>query len=296
MTGNELQSIIAYLKREKESGKPRSIGQLREELEKKARLLPCPENALSDPTDIEGIYAEWISMPASRKDTMILYLHGGYYSAGSCDTHRALAARIAEAARANVLLPEYRLAPEHPFPAALEDSLAVYNQLLSYTGKSATKIILAGDSAGGGLALATVLLLHNTGAVLPDAVVSISPWTDLTNTGDSFKTKADVDPMLSPGQAEYCAGLYLGAETPENPLASPLYGDLEGLPPLLIQVGSEEILLDDSIRFARKAKECGVTVQLDIWNNMFHVFQAFAGMLPEGQRAIKKIGEFIETV
>jgi len=238
--------------------------------------------------------AAWMITPEVAKDRAILYLHGGGYIQGSITSHQDLAQRISKASKIKVLLLDYRLAPEHPFPAALEDSVRAYEWLINNEVYKPKNLIIAGDSAGGGLTLATLVKLRDQGVRLPATAVCLSPWTDLALTGDSIKLKLHEDPFISPDNLMFSAGLYLGKTDPKNPYASPLYADLKGLPPLYIQVGSAEILLDDATRLAERAKEAGVEVQLDIWEDMIHVFQAFAVMAPEGKEGINKIGKFIK--
>jgi epsilon-lactone hydrolase len=239
-----------------------------------------------------GIAAEWIVPPGAASDRVILYLHGGGYIMGSINTHRATVARIARAAQARGFAIDYRVAPEHPFPAAVEDAAAAYRWLLAQ-GYQPSRIVIAGDSAGGGLVLAALLSLRDSGAPMPAAAVPISPWTDMEGTGASVKTNAARDPMVTIDGLNSMAKLYVGQQDPKHPLASPLYGDFRGLPPLLIQVGAAEILLDDSTRVADRAKAAGVQVELEAWDDMFHVWHAFAKILPEGQQAIDRIGQFV---
>ena len=294
MVSRGLRNIIRFMERNKEKSKTQTIEEQRDNLELLASLVKIPEDVKFERIDVEGIPAEWINTPGGSEQQVILYLHGRYYVSGSCNTHRDLASRISRASKACVLLIEYRLAPEHPFPEGLEDSIKAYNWLISNKNFTPKNIIIAGDSAGGGLTLATLLKLREMKKDLPVAAVCLSPWTDLAITGDSIRTKAEIDSFLTPERTEYCAKLYLGEEDPQNTFASPLYADLQGLPPLLIQVGTSEILLDDSVRLANRAKEAGVDVKLEIWDDMIHVFQAFAAVAPEGQDGINKIGEFIQ--
>jgi acetyl esterase/lipase len=189
---------------------------------------------------------------------------------------------------------DYRLAPEYVFPAALEDAFAGYQWLIKNEKIKPKNIIIAGDSAGGGLTIATLLKLRDSGSPLPAAAIGISPWMDLAVTGESIKKNANKDVMLDFYNLYFMAFLYLGDVDPKNPLVSPLYADLKGLPPTLIQVGDAEVLLDDSIRFADRAKKAGVDITLDIWKDMPHVFQAGASLAPEGQQAIDKMGIFVQ--
>jgi acetyl esterase/lipase len=194
----------------------------------------------------------------------------GAYALGSIETHREFVSRLARASGMRALLIDYRLAPEHPFPAALEDAVAAYHWLIAQ-GFEASRVLIAGDSAGGGLALAALLALKDAGEGLPAGAVCISPWTDLSSTAESIRTKARVDVVLNPDTLEIYAWRYAGEHDLRSPLISPLYADLSGLPPLLIQVGSDEILLDDATRLAARAREVGVEVTLRVWPEMFHV-------------------------
>ncbi|MHA1386633.1 MAG: alpha/beta hydrolase [Candidatus Helarchaeota archaeon] len=256
-------------------------------------MLRIDEDIKCEPFQIEYILAEWIVAPNASEKRVILYLHGGGYILGSINSHRELASRLSRESDSRVLLIDYRLGPENKFPAAIDDATLTYKWLLK-EGFSPDKIAIAGDSAGGGLTLATLITLRDQGEPLPAAAVCLSPWTALEGKGETMITKAESDPWLSPETTEEIASLYLGNTDPSNPLASPLHADLKGLPPILIQVGIAEILLDDSRRFADRAKQAGVEVDLEIWEDMIHVFQAFATYLPEGREAITHIGRFIK--
>jgi acetyl esterase/lipase len=223
----------------------------------------------------------------------MLYLHGGGYAIGSIVTHRGLAGRLSQAAAARVLLVDYRLAPEHPFPAAVNDATGAYRWLLAQ-GIDPARLIIAGDSAGGGLTIAALVAVRDAGMPLPAAAVCLSPWVDLEGSGDSVTTKATADPLVQKAGLLQLAAWYLAGANPRTPLAAPLYADLRDLPPLLIQVGTAEILLDDATRLAEKAIAAGVKVTLEPWEDMIHVWQLFAPMLPEGQKAIERIGVFVQ--
>jgi acetyl esterase/lipase len=222
----------------------------------------------------------------------MLYLHGGGYVIGSITTHRELAGRLSRAAAARVLIIDYRLAPEHPYPAAVEDATTAYRWLLQ-NGAMPARTVIAGDSAGGGLTVATLLALRDAGEPLPAAGVCLSPWTDMEGIGESMRTKAGVDPIVQRAGLLHFADLYLHGADPRSPLAAPLYANLQGLPPLLIQVGTRETLLDDATRLATRAQAEGVEVTLEPWEDMIHVWQLFAPLLPEGQQAIERIGEYV---
>ncbi len=244
------------------------------------------------PVDAGGVPGEWIVAPNAASDRAILYLHGGGYVMGSVNTHRAMIGRISRAAQARVLAINYRLAPEHPFPAAVEDATAAYRWMLAQ-GCRAERLAISGDSAGGGLVFAALVALRDSKTPLPAAAVPISPWTDLAATGASLVTRANADPMVGREGLVPMARHYAGSNDPRNPLISPLYADLRGLPPTLIHVGDAEILLDDSTRIADRAKAAGVDVTLEVWPEMIHVWHVFAKILPEGQQAIDRIGEFV---
>ena len=244
--------------------------------------------------NIDGVQAEWLipfSSGASQEKA-ILYLHGGGYVTGSIEDHRMMCGLLANSTGVKVLTPEYRLAPENPFPAALDDALKIYHWLLEQ-GYSSANIILAGDSAGGGLSVATVLALKEKSGSLPAAVVCLSPWVDLALTGQSHSTKAKAEAILKKDVLHEWALCYTDESNLTNPLVSPIYGDFHGFPPMLIQVGSEEILLDDSILLAEKAKSAGVDVTLKVWDGMWHVWQALGDLLPENKKTFEEIGQFV---
>ncbi len=248
--------------------------------------------AKADKVDAGGVKAEWITAPGAAADRAILYFHGGGYVLGSIHSHRDMCERLSRAAQARVLALDYRLAPEHPFPAAVEDARAAYRWLLQQ-GLSPKRIALAGDSAGGGLTFATLLALKQHGDPLPACAAPLSPWVDLEGLGASMTSKAAEDPMVQKPLVLEMAKTYVGDGDRRNPLCAPLYGDLSGLPPLLIQVGSRETLLDDAVRMADKAKKVGVAVELEVWQGQIHVWQIFASRLDEGEQAIQKIGAFV---
>ena len=253
-----------------------------------------PHDVSYQVVDAGGVSAEWVRSSKVREETVLLYLHGGCYATGSVDTHRDLMTRLSIASSMRVLGLNYRLAPAHPFPAAVEDAYAAYRWLLK-SGVDPGRIALAGDSAGAGLALATTLTLREDELPLPGAVVCLSPWVDLALTGDSMDTKAAADPIVSREMLYGWGKLYLGDHDPRTPLASPLYAELQGLPPLLIQVGSTEVLLDDSRRLADRASAAGVDVALEIWPEMIHGWQNFGAILPEAREAIDHIGRFVRS-
>jgi acetyl esterase/lipase len=279
-----------------------SIPAFREQCERGAeKTARLPEGIEVCPAAIDvlpaGLKAEWI-LPSEAatipgKDQPVLfYAHGGGYVSGSCSDHRSFAAKFVKGARMPALLFEYRLAPEHPYPAALEDSLSAYRWLLAQ-GISPSNIIFVGESAGGGLCLATLLALRDQDTPLPAAAVALSPWTDLALTGESYRTKVNV--CISPlGMNAVCSRYYVGENDPRLPWISPLYGDLHGLPPICIYVGEDETMLDDSIRFAEKAKAAGVKVTLKVEPGMVHCYPLFAPLFPEATQAMEAICAFIQ--
>ncbi|MCA9935999.1 MAG: alpha/beta hydrolase [Ardenticatenaceae bacterium] len=252
-------------------------------------------------TEEMGISAKGHTIPAllvaaqsARDDRLILYFHGGGYALGSIATHRDLACRLSAVSGARVLLVDYRLAPEHPFPAAVEDGTAVYHYLLQ-NGYTPDQLIIGGESAGGGLTLAVLLALRDGGHPLPAAAFALSPWVDLALTGDSLHRNAANDPGLTLAHLQEFASWYLGETDPQTPLASPLYANLSGLPPLLIQVGTAEILLDDARRLAAHAETVSVSVTRDEHEGMIHGWQGFAAFLPEAFEALENVGNFVAS-
>ena len=293
MSQQQLQQIIQMLKAQPIAGRP-TVQETRANFEQMAGMFPVAADVKCEPVDAGGVKSEWVTAPGADAGRAVLYLHGGGYVIGSINTHLDLAARISRAAKARVLLIDYRLAPEHPFPAAVEDSVAAYRWMLAQ-GLKPSRISVAGDSAGGGLTVATLVAIRDAKLATPGAAVCLSPWVDLEGVGDSMKSKASVDPMVQRDGLLEMAQHYLAGKDARSPLAAPLYADLAGLPPMLIQVGTAETLLDDSTRIAERARKAGVKVTLEPWENMIHVFQVFAPMLDEGQQAIEKIGEFIRA-
>ena len=273
-----------------------SIAELRANGVKNSKMLgEVSKNITVEKINMEGIQAEWLIpfSSSARSEKVILYLHGGGYVTGSIEDHRMMCGLLANATGTKVLIPEYRLAPEHPFPAALDDALKVYQWLLDQ-GYSSANMIIAGDSAGGGLSIATVLALKEKSGSLPAAVVCLSPWTDLALTGQSHATKAKTEAILNKDVLHEWALCYTDESNLTNPLVSPIHGDFHGFPPLLIQVGSEEILLDDSTLLAEKARSAGVDVILKIWDGMWHVWQALGDLIPENKKTFEEIGQFVQ--
>jgi len=270
------------------------IPALRRRLEYIERIVPLPPaGTQTHAVDASGISAVRVAVPGSRADRFVLFFHGGGYVVGSAPLYRDFTWRIAAAARACVLYFDYRLAPEHPFPAAVEDSVKIYRWLAERCAH--WRVAFLGDSAGGGLALATLQKLRDEGSDLPGAVVALSPWTDLALTGTSLRSNAAVDPMMNISVLPSLANRYLAGADPRHPYASPLYGDHSGLPPTLIQVGSDEILRDDAVRLAERVQAAGSHIEIDVWPLMPHAWQLYARILPEGQDAIERIGTFLAS-
>ena len=271
----------------------RPIPDQRETLDRRgATLLPMAESMVAARVNAYDIPAEWIDVRDTQSDRAFLFLHGGGYFIGSCQSHRGFGSHIAKASRARMLLPEYRLAPENQFPAGLLDARAAYRFLLAQ-GYSPDRIVIGGESSGGGLTLALLQTLRDEGLPMPAGAVLISPWTDLLGTGESLRTRAAQDPWLRPAGIEIVANRYRGTTATDHPLVSPLYADLTGLPPLLIHVGDDEILLDDSTRLAENATAAGVEVSFKIWKGLWHAFHAFYPWVPEAKHAHREIGEWV---
>lgn len=272
-----------------------TIEERRAQYDRAERVFPTPPDVKVETIAAPARPAEWLTPPGARTDAVVLYLHGGGYVIGSPRSHRHLAAAIARAAGTRALVLDYRLAPEHPFPAALEDAVAAYQWLLAQ-GIAPQRVVVAGDSAGGGLTVATLLALRDRGLPRPAGSVCISPWVDLTNSAESYVTKAPVDPIARRDVIEEMAQAYVGGGDRQAPLVSPLYADLRDLPPLLVQVGSDEVLLDDARGLGRRAKAAGVDITVEEWPAMIHVWHWFLPMLDEAERAIDVIGGFVRRV
>jgi epsilon-lactone hydrolase len=270
-----------------------SASDLRAGMESMVGALPLLDGTTVEVVDVDGVPAEWVRPEVNvAPDACVLYLHGGGYAIGSCNTHRALASHLAARIGISVLVIDYRLAPEHPYPAAVDDAITAYEWLLG-AGLEHDRIVVAGDSAGGGLTLATLLALRDRGKRMPAVGVAISPWTDLTLSGDSMESMDARDPMVKRAGLQRMADWYAGSANPTDPLVSPLFGDLTGLPPLLIHVGEVETLRDDAVRFAERAKAAGVDVTLEVWPEMIHVWHAFGVAVPESEAGVARIAEFV---
>jgi len=266
----------------------------RKHFEKVAKiLLPRAIGIEVESSQLAGIDVDWLRPKKSDKSKVIFYLHGGAYVIGSRRTHRQMVSHMARAAGAVAVLPEYRLAPEHPFPAGIDDAVAVYRALLE-SGYKPENIVISGDSAGGGLSVATLLALRHAGDPLPAAAVLLSPFLDVTASGESATTRAGKDPWFEVTDMEVVARYYCPDESKwREPLVSPVFANVSGLPPMLIQVGDDEILLSDSTRLVEKLDAAGIDVEFEIFPDMWHVFQMFVGKMPEGKKAVAKIGDYI---
>ena len=294
MASAELDKLVSMLRTAKISSDT-TIEEIRAGWEKFAASF-VPAADLSFKPDVAGgVAAEWVTAPGSDPSRVVLYLHGGGYTIGSIASYRSYTGRLARATQSRLLSVGYRLAPEHPFPAALDDAVSSYHWLLDQ-GISPSRISVVGDSAGGGLALSMAIAIRDAGAPTPASIVAIGPSTDLAKEGASMKERAHLDPIVTYESSMAHALRYVGPRgNLKHPLASPLYADLRGLPPLLIMVETHEALFDDSTRFAAKAEAAGVEVQLDVWEEMIHVWPFFADILPEGRQAIDKIGDYIKA-
>jgi acetyl esterase/lipase len=292
MSEQQLQAIVEMLRSQPVVDPNASVEEARAGFEQVASMFPVEADIKREVVSAGGVKAEWVSAPDADAGRAVLYLHGGGYVIGSINTHRSLAARLSRASKARVLVIDYRLAPEHPHPAAVDDSVAAYRWMLGQ-GLKPARISVAGDSAGGGLTVATLVAIRDAKLPLPAAGACLSPWVDLEGIGESMTTKAGVDPIVQKAGLLQMAAAYLGGKDARTPLAAPLYADLSGLPPLLIQVGTAETLLDDASRLAERARKAGVTVSYEPWESMIHVWHLFAPMLDEGQQAIDRIGEFV---
>ncbi|MDA8027265.1 MAG: alpha/beta hydrolase [Actinomycetota bacterium] len=292
MISNEAQAVKNILREAKEGGTPpTTIEEQRLGLEAVASSWPVAESVSIKDCTIASLQSIEILPATTSSDRTLLWLHGGAYSAGSIKTHQSMVSRIVAASNVKALLPEYRLAPEDPFPAAIEDALMAYKEIIAQNG-GASKIIVGGDSAGGGLTLALMLKLKENNIELPSKLVLLSPWTDLTASGSSVKDRAEADPWLSSDLLTPAAAVYLGTTPPGDPMASPLFGELSNLPPTLTIVGDDEILLSDSTRLHDALVDAGVDSQLIVAEGMWHVYATFPGF-KESDEAIESVASFI---
>ena len=293
MVSKQMKYVIKGLLHTRNLEIKKRVNDHRKALEMLAVGVELPEDVECVSVNINDISSLWCKTQDSENDRVILFLHGGAYIAGSADISKYHSIYISRVSNTELLSVNYRLAPEHPYPAALDDAVKAYRWLVEEKGFSPKRIVIVGVSAGGGLTIASLLKLRELGIELPVAAVCISPWADLAFTGETFRSRAKLDPFTTPDGLEFDANLYIGNENAKNPFISPVYADLHGLPPLYIMAGTAEILHDDAVRLAERAAKAGVDVTLDIWEDMIHGFPVFAKVAPESREAIEKIGEFI---
>lgn len=278
----------------RERGQPDglSLEERRARMEEIGERFPAPADAAVEAVEIAGRPAEWVYDPAADQGRVMLYVHGGGYVQGSLATHRNMVFEIAKAIGGRVLNLDYRMAPEHPFPAAVDDTVAAWKALLE-SGVDPAKASFGGDSAGGGLVVAALMAARDQGVAPPACGCCISPWTDLIGTGRTMDAKADEDPMVGRAGLDFFAGLYAGGQDKATPLMSPIFGDLKGLPPLLVQVGTAETLLDDSRRLVARARHAGVDIDYAEWPGMPHIWHIFAPILQASRDAIAELGGYV---
>jgi epsilon-lactone hydrolase len=297
MPSQEMRDMIDALRNQQQasaSQAPPTLEQRRATFAPAGRLIPVPDDVLVTEVDAGGVPAHWLSAPGTDPGRVLLFLHGGGFELGSLRTDGELAARLGRASGMRVLFPEYRLAPEHPFPAAIDDVLAAWRWLSAGQGPGAAARAVAGASAGGGLAVSLLVATRDAGEESPAAAVLMSPTVDLTGSGASMTERADQDPFSTPGMLRQFAASYLAGADPRTPLASPLFASLDGLPPLLIQVGTADLLLSDSERLAAAASAAGVDVTLEVGEGLPHVYQILLGT-PEAAEATERIGKFLRA-
>ena len=264
----------------------------RERLDLLGRFVPVASGVRVEQTEVTGLDAEWLRPRQSTPGKVLLYLHGGAYVLGSCHSHRHMVSYLAREGHVDALLPEYRLAPEDRFPAAVDDAVAVFRWLISQ-GYNADDIVVAGDSAGGGLSVAMMLALRESGGPMPKAAFLLSPWLDLSASGESIETRRDRDPWFKPEDMPVAASFYCDADEVRNPLVSPVYAEMHGMPKTYVQVGDDEILLSDATRLVDGIRAAGGDAEIEVFHEMWHVFQAFLLVVPEARDAIRTLGAHI---
>jgi len=297
MPSQPMQDLIDALREQQKAGagqSPPTLEERRASFAPAGRLYPVPDDVVVTEVDAGGVPAHWLAAPGADPGRVLLFMHGGGFQFGSLRSDGELAARLGRAGGMRVLFPEYRLAPEHPFPAAIDDVLAAWRWLRTGQDIGATSIAVAGDSAGGGLAVSLLVATRDAGEALPAAAVLMSPTVDLTSSGASMTERVDSDPFSTPALLRQLASDYLAGTDPKTPLASPLFASLAGLPPLLIQVGTADLLLSDSERLAAKATGAGVDVTLQIGEGLPHVYPIMLGT-PEAAEATEQTGKFLRA-
>jgi epsilon-lactone hydrolase len=294
MASPQFHKFLDLVERNRPSSDAVDVAAMRRNLDRIGGKLPADVTAIPDV--VGGVEGEWILPASADQSAAMLYLHGGGYVAGSVDSHRNLLGHLAKAIGCRLFAANYQLAPEYPHPAPVRDATAAYRGMVDQ-GISPSRLAIAGDSAGGGLTVATLVNLRDEGDRLPAAAAVISPWIDLEATGESATTRAAVDPMITPGSLREIARLFIGDDgNPRDPLAAPLHADMTGLPPMLIQVGDAEVLLDDANRLAAKITESGGQAELEVWPEMIHVWHGSAGFVPESDQAIERIAAFVRPL
>lgn len=290
----ELRALVDRLRAAPFKADTKTVPELRENFEKFASgFTAIPSSARFEPVEDTGVEMEWAIAEGASDDAAIVYFHGGGYAIGSIHAYRDHCARLSAMTGARTLSVGYRLAPENPYPAALDDAKAAYRWLLDQ-GVQPERVVFAGDSAGGGLALGTMVALRDEGIPLPVGAVLLSPLADMAHTGESVDDRAHLDPLVTPEGSHAYSVRYLGEDGDfDTPYASPVYADLAGLPPVLVTVGTNELLFDDSVRVVRKIRDAGGIADLDVWPQMIHIFPFFASQVPEAQRAMEYISQFI---
>jgi len=293
MSAEPIDQVIELVKAQALGSEELSLAERRAAMDSMSTAFGEPQGVKRDFSELAGRPVQIFKPDGKDPEQVLLYFHGGGYVMGSPSSHANLTARLAISSGATVVSFDYRLAPEHPFPAAVEDGLAAYQALLD-AGVSPSRFAVGGDSAGGGLTFAVLQKARDEGLPMPAAAIGLSPWMDLTGASQTYKTHAEADPMIEPAAIIANGQEYLGRAAATDPLASPLFGDFAGLPPLFIQVGDAEILLDDSRELEKKARAAGVDCKLEVWDRMIHVWQFFFPMLPEGEEAIDRLGAFLK--
>jgi epsilon-lactone hydrolase len=291
MPSEAFDNIVALLGAAKASPDT-DLAELRAGYAMMGAMVPLDDTVEIEPGELGGVPGDWLTPGAADDGRVVLYFHGGGYNIGSAESHRSMLTHLASRARARVFATDYRLAPEAPYPAAIDDAVAAYDGLLG-AGADAARVVVAGDSAGGGLALALLVRIRDAGGTLPAGAVALSPWTDLSGASPSVSANEDIDIMLSRVLLDHWAASYLDGAAADRPDASPLHADLTGLPPILVQVGDTEVLLDDGARFAARADAAGVDVTLEVEPDMFHVWAFFAGIVPESDAALDGVAAWI---
>jgi monoterpene epsilon-lactone hydrolase len=291
----EAQKFIDSLSTQR-MGEPPTLEQWRRDWDGQARARPLPPGVHASPVSAAGVECEWIDVEGADTERVFVLLHGGGYNAGSPATHRKLAILLGDACHCRVLTPDYRLAPEHPFPAAVEDVLRAYDWLTGEAGLRPAQIFMGGDSAGGGMTLSVLLALREAGKPMPRAAVLISPWTDLTTSSPSYTELRDKDVFVTADSLVDGARWYAGTRNPADPELSPLFADLHGLPRMLIHVGGNEVMLDDSRLLAERAQAAGVDVTCRVWPGLWHCFPLESPDIPEAAEAVAEIGRFVRSL